>query len=355
MSKTIVLCLDGSKLAEQAIPAVSALAKALRADVVLASVVVAPDRWSRGEVLQQEDPEEEALVSFYLGAIGDQLREQGVKSRERVAFGPAAEKLVGIAADEGAEFMAMTTHGRSGFTRWILGSVADRVLHISERPVLLVNSEPDGHARAAEFKRILVPLDGSDTAEAALPFVKRLASDLKASLVLEGVIVPTAALYAGTFVPSSPPALQEIEAGSREYLDGVAGKVADGGLSVASRVDIGYAAETILEAARETDADLIALSTHGRSGPERWIRGSVADAIIRHADRPCLVLPTRQTRLRASAKRDEELSELIASVPIAGSAVVPPPVIRETVVSSTKAKARAPEERPHRPERSPGR
>jgi nucleotide-binding universal stress UspA family protein len=122
-----------------------------------------------------------------------------VRSRERVEFGPAAETLVEISDDEGAEFIVMTTHGRSGFTRWILGSVADRVLHLSERPVLLVNSEPDGHAPRA-FRRILFPLDGSDTAEGALFFVRRLAADLNASLVLEGVIVPTAALYAGTFI-----------------------------------------------------------------------------------------------------------------------------------------------------------
>jgi nucleotide-binding universal stress UspA family protein len=355
MSKTIVICLDGSKLAEQAIPAVSALAEALKADVILASAIVAPDRWSRGEVLQEDNAEEKALASLYLSAIADRLREQDVRTRERVEFGPAAETLIGIADDEGAEFIVMTTHGRSGFTRWILGSVADRVLHLSERPVLLINAELDGHARTAAFKRIIVPLDGSDTAEAALPFVKRLAIDLDASLVLEGVVVPTAALYAGTFIPSSPPALQEIEAGSREYLGAVGGKLAKDGLLVSSRVDTGYAAETILEAGRETGADLIALSTHGRSGPERWIRGSVADSIIRHADRPCLVLPSRQARLRERAKHEEELSELVASVPIAGNTVVPPPTIRETVVSGTEPEARAPEVRPHRSERSPGR
>jgi hypothetical protein len=119
---------------------------------------------------------------------------------------------------------------------------------------------------------------------------------------------------------------------------------------------VGYAAETILEAAGETGADLIALSTHGRSGPERWIRGSVADAIIRHAERPCLVLPSRQARWAESARRDDELSELlVASVPIAGNTVVPPPTIRETAVPGTETKAHSPEVRPHRPDQIPGR
>jgi nucleotide-binding universal stress UspA family protein len=183
-----------------------------------------------------------------------------------------------------------------------------------------------------------------------LPFVKRLAAATKATLVLEGVIVPTAALYAGTFVPSSPPALQEIEAGSREYLGDVAAKIKREGLSVTTRVDVGYAAETILEAASATGADLIALCTHGRSGPERWIRGSVADAIIRHSDRPCLVLPAPRPH---HAEKEPDIEAL--AIPIAGNTVVPPPALRETLVPEAAPDARAPEVRPHRPERSPGR
>jgi nucleotide-binding universal stress UspA family protein len=182
-----------------------------------------------------------------------------------------------------------------------------------------------------------------------LPFVKRLAVDTKASLVLEGVIVPTASLYAGTFVPSSPPALQEIEAGSREYLDDVAIKIKKEGLSVTTRVDVGYAAETILEAASATGADLIALCTHGRSGPERWIRGSVADAVVRHADRPCLVLPAPR-----SHHREEEPDVAPLTVPLVGNTVVPPPTMAETATPEPP-RVRAPAERPHRPERSPGR
>ncbi len=353
MSKTIVIALDGSKLAEQAIPAVSALSTALGAEVVLAAVIVAHDRWSRGEILEEDIDEERGLASLYLSAVRDRFREQGLKARERVEFGKAAETLVTIADEEAAEFLVITTHGRSGFARWMLGSVADRVLHMSRKPVLLVHAQPSGEAKVPEFKRILVPLDGSGTAESVLPFVKRLASDTKASLVLEGVIVPTAALYAGTFVPSSPPALQEIEAGSREYLDDVAGRIKKEGIQVTTRVDVGYPAETILEAASATASDIIALCTHGRSGPERWIRGSVADAIIRHAGQPCLVLPPRPEGHAVDTEEAPEI--LVASVPIAGNTVVPPPTMRETAASGTDPKVHPPEVRPHRPERSPGR
>jgi nucleotide-binding universal stress UspA family protein len=349
MIKTILVALDGSELAEQAIPYVSALASTTKATVVLGTVIVPPDRWSEGADADEWARQEQDAATFYLKTLTPQFKERGVAARVRVEVGRAPETLVAIADGEAADILAMTTHGRSGFARWILGSVADRVLHMSRKPVLLVHAQPDGQVAGAEFKRILVPLDGSATAESVLPFVKRLAVDTKASLVLEGVIVPTASLYAGTFVPSSPPALQEIEAGSREYLDDVAIKIKKEGLSVTTRVDVGYAAETILEAASATGADLIALCTHGRSGPERWIRGSVADAVVRHADRPCLVLPAPR-----SHHREEEPDVAPLTVPLVGNTVVPPPTMAETATPEPP-RVRAPAERPHRPERSPGR
>jgi nucleotide-binding universal stress UspA family protein len=332
---------------------VSELAAATNAEVILAAVVVAPERWPSSTAPHESLGDERDYAEFYLSSVADRVRNKKVKVRIRVGAGRAAETLVAMTDDEAADLVAMTTHGRSGFTRWILGSVADRVLHTSRIPVLLVDAREDKKVTGGQFKRILVPLDGSDIAESALPFVKRLAADLKASIVLEGVVVPTAALYAGTLLPSSPPALPEIEAGSREYLRGVAAKIKKEGLTVATRVDVGYAAETILEAASETGAGLIALCTHGRSGPERWIRGSVADSIIRHADRPCLVFPAPRARDPEHAEEVQQI--LVASVPIAGNTVVPPPTMRETPVVATDPKASAPKVRPHRPERSPGR
>jgi nucleotide-binding universal stress UspA family protein len=349
MIKTILLALDGSELAEQAIPAASELAVATKAGVVLAAVVVPPERWPSSTMPQATLGEERDYAEFYLSSIVDRLRERGVKARVRVEAGQAAANLVAMADEEGAELVAMATHGRSGLGRWILGSVADRVLHLTRKPVFLVHARADGEVSSIQLKKILVPLDGSSTGESVLPFVKRLAADLGASLVLEGVIVPSAALYSGTFIPSSPPVLDEMEAGSKEYLDEIAATIRKEGIPVTTRVDVGYAAETILEAAAATGSDLIALCTHGRSGPERWIRGSTADAIIRHADRPCLIVPAPRTR-----HAEREGDDLARAVPVIGSDVVPPPTLEETPAPETTS-PRAPEARPHRPERKPGR
>jgi nucleotide-binding universal stress UspA family protein len=256
-----------------------------------------------------------------------------------------------IADQEGADLIAMTTHGRSGFARWVTGSVADKVLRTSRRPVLLVHAReesPASQPHELEIKRILVPLDGSALGESVLPFVQDLAVSLNASLVLLNVVVPTVELSA-TFLPASTSILGELQAGAKEYIGGVAKRVQESGVSVEASVVVGHAAEAILDMAGQTSADLIALSTHGRSGPARWILGSIADAVIRHADGPCLVIPAPR-REREEARPQPKSTE----VPMAGSSVVPPPALTE-MPAEQSPRRHAPDERQHRPERSPGR
>jgi len=349
MIKTILIALDGSGLAEQAIPVVSAVASRTGADVVLVTAIVPPDRWTGGPGIRKREQEEQGAARAYLRPLARQLSKRGIESRVRVEFGRPHDVVGAIADEEGASLIAMTTHGRSGFARWVIGSVADKVLRTSRTPLLLVHMQEEGLIPEVQLKRILVPLDGSPLAESALPFVEDLAVSLEASLLLQSVVVPTAALYAGTLLPSTPPVLTEIEAGVREYLDGVAKRLERKGARVETNVAIGYAAETILDVAKQAGADLIALSTHGRSGPKRWILGSVADAVVRHSDRPCLVIPARGGG-RGGGEREPAMHAAL----VAGTTVVPPPTLTETPAYK-EPRVRAREGRSHRPERSPGR
>src|SRR3990172_1919422 len=349
MIRTILIALDGSKLAEQAIPIVSAVAARTGADVVLATAIVPHDRWIDGPAIPSPEQEEQGAARAYLRPLAQQLSERGIESRVRVEAGRPHIVIGTIADEEGANLIAMTTHGRSGFARWVIGSVADKVLRTSRTPLLLVHMQEEGQIPEVQLKRILVPLDGSPLAESALPLLEDLAMSLEASLLLQSVVVPTAALYAGTLLPSTPPVLTEIEAGVREYLDGVAKRLERKGARVETNVAIGYAAETILDAAKQAGADLIALSPHGRSGPERWILGSVADAVVRHSDRPCLVIPARGARLVEDDGEPQAAAALLAC-----TTVVPPPALTETPADK-EPRVRPPEGRSHRPERSPGR
>lgn len=132
---------------------------------------------------------------------------------------------------------------------------------------------------------ILVPLDGSACAEKILPAVEKLAEDLKAGIVLLRVA------YALTF-PGADPTDAQIKAvrEAEEYLERIAGRLAARGFRVETHVRYGHEAEEILAHAGERDLDLIALTTHGRSGVRRFLLGSVAEKVLRHSPKPVFLV-----------------------------------------------------------------
>jgi nucleotide-binding universal stress UspA family protein len=135
--------------------------------------------------------------------------------------------------------------------------------------------------RMDEIKRILVPLDGSGCAENIIPKVENLAMNLKASIALLRVA------YAHTF-PGVDPTEAELKAvrEAEEYLGGLEKRLKAKGIKVDSHVRYGNEAEEILNHASMEDIDLIAMSTHGRSGVGRWLIGSVAEKVLRHSPKP---------------------------------------------------------------------
>ncbi len=136
-----------------------------------------------------------------------------------------------------------------------------------------------------KFKKILVPLDGSSCAETVLPVVERLATELRASLSLLRVAMAT------TFPGVDPTeaqlkAVQEAEA----YLQKVEDRLKAKGFEVDSHVRFGNDAEEIVEHAAQKEIDLIAMTTHGRSGVKRFLLGSVAEKVLRHATKPIFLV-----------------------------------------------------------------
>ena len=290
MIKKILVPLDRSELAEQALPIATTLASRTEARIALAAVVVPGEFWSgdRDPIIWQQADEAAALR--YLEKVEEDVLGKGVVARGRVACGPAAMTLSRFADEEDADLIVMSTHGRAGFSRWIMGSVADKLLHITTRPILLVRATDDAAARRpARLERILVPLDGSAHSESVLPFVEDLAGQLGASLVLQQAVLPVT-LFAGEYIPPTE-SLQEPAASAHEYLGRIAARERSLGIAADVEVDVGASADAILHAAKRSGADVIALSTHGWSGPLRWVLGSVADAVVRHSPLPVLVIP----------------------------------------------------------------
>lgn len=297
MISRILVPLDGSDLAELVLPYVKEMAARTGAEVLLLNCVQPVGVWDATITTLNLD-REESFALAYLDSKREPLASGGIRTRAIVVQGQAAEAILQAAADEKADLIAMTTHGRSGISRWLFGSVAAKILEGSEAPLFLARAgaEMKRARRTPEIKKVLVPLDGSSLAESVLPFVEDVARAFSASIVLFHAIVPLTA-YPG-FETVAPMAvgdvLQELQKQADQFLSRLADEIKARGLVVETAASIDLAVDGILQAAKTTGAGLVALGTHGRSGLGRAVMGSVADAVVRRADLPCLLMHPKE-------------------------------------------------------------
>ncbi|MFN8446293.1 MAG: universal stress protein [Caldilineaceae bacterium] len=242
-----------------------------------------------------------AQYEAYFLKMRQSLQEKGYLVNTAIVEGDAAEEIINNAVASEADLIAMTTHGRSGIARWTLGSVADRIIHNTSLPVLLVRSQTD--ARHEEIKSILVPLDGSELSEKALPYAATLAKEHHAQLRLIQAVSPSDIEYAITRLPTQSEtdrALQRRFTLSDTYLSHVAGELRSAGIKVETNVLLGDPARCVVDEAEKQTVDLIVISTHGRTGFSRWVHGSVANHVIRSVSVPLLVIRGLETQQEAS-------------------------------------------------------
>ena len=249
-----------------------------------------------------EDWEEEVNAEGdYLTVIAERLREMGVDATAKLLEDDPASAIVNYAERHpDVSMVVMSTHGRGGLSRWLLGSVAEKVLHALPVPLLLVRSQ-EGEMLPAEFtppeyRSLLVPLDGSAFAEQALARAEEIAAALGARITLI-TAVPEGPVLGELVTPPALPTIWEDEANRmKAYLDGVAERLRAVGLTVDTRVEHGAPADVLLHAAEAVQADLVVMATHGRSGlPRLWL-GSVAMKTVQVCHRPVLLVRARQEK-----------------------------------------------------------
>jgi nucleotide-binding universal stress UspA family protein len=145
-------------------------------------------------------------------------------------------------------------------------------------------SEPD-----ANIERIIVPIDGSELSGSAVPYAGELARALGATVMAVHVITPFAITYPGTEAYVDQRVMDQLEASAKEMLLSAGDRLRAMGLTAEQLLTRGTPTDGIISAAIERRADLIVMSTHGRSGMGRWVMGSVADAVVRRSHLPCLL------------------------------------------------------------------
>lgn len=300
MYRSIIVPLDGSPLAERALPVAAGLAESSGALLHIVVVHKWLSSWTPTNPFTMDLDAIETRARgekvLYVQGIAEALmRSRRIQTRPVVLDGFAADQIERYVRTARADLVVMTTHGRGGFNRYWFGSVADRLLRRLSTPILLCRAAP-GDSRVPElpFTHVLVALDGSVRSETALRAAEDLSgvagpARLELLMVLEPahIFIATAGLDAPELHVGLP---EELRRRAEGYLHRLADQVkARGGDPTVTVAEGPQVAAGILGAAEHGAADVIALATRGRGGAGRLVMGSVADKVLRAGTLPMLI------------------------------------------------------------------
>jgi nucleotide-binding universal stress UspA family protein len=289
---SILVPVDGSPLAEAALPIAFAIAKRAGGTVELAMVYA-----------ETFPPQPIALAQQYLDDLTSRVRQRMGDSVSSVLLeGPVAPTLVKHTEKRGSDIVVMTTHGRGGLERAWMGSVADQLIRTIDIPLIIVRPREDGSVPEFAPGEILVALDGSTLAERALRPAAALARLWDAEMSLLQIIQP---------LPQGGEPALPLPAGYVAELTRISREVASEYLSVHAE----HLRRSGIEVASPTRIGLLALATHGRGGLRRIVLGSVTDKVVRGAQVPVLVTPAvrpPRSKQESPAVNGERLAQVIA-------------------------------------------
>lgn len=293
----ILVPIDGSKLAERALTLAIPLAERHGARLVLLGVHEPVLPLILGGGVPVRDPALDETWRADAKKHLDRLAKRVAKRTSvpvEAAFrdGDIVDTIAQEAKAQGVGLVVMCTHGRGGFQRFFLGSVADGLARRSEVPVLLMRAARGGAAPepgAPVFEHAVVPLDGSDRAEQAVRAVAQLFGTGRGHLTLAHVVHPMTAAAAAHL--ARRPDLDVVES----YLEPLAARLRTPTLAVTHEVVVdGNVTRALRDIAKKANADLIAMTSQGMSGFQRFVVGSVADKLMRTADQPVLLVPSQE-------------------------------------------------------------
>jgi len=291
MLEKILVPLDGSKLAELSLIYLEELANTFNSDIFIIHVCEKPDSKFCH------------TAQVYLEKVASDLQIQLTKAGSSATVqsatleGKPAAEIIQYAQQKQINLIIITSHGRTGIKAWVMGSIANKVVHLSHLPTLLIrNPLSDAEGLPGNiFRKILVPLDGSESGESSLPYVKEIAKKFDSEVTLLSIVEGGERVHSIgglDYIQFPVEFIDVMKKESENYLARVSKTLTDSGIIVQNVVREGNAAEEIVTFGNENNIGLITLSSYGKSDSHEWVLGSVANKVLHVSKLPMLLVRT---------------------------------------------------------------
>jgi nucleotide-binding universal stress UspA family protein len=290
--KKILCPTDFSDQAYEALLAAADLARDYSAELLVAHVVESlPPLLGGGNdpvaQFQERCRQKEKEGKERLEQLINKGKPADIQVSTLIKIGHPAIQVLDWAEEYGVDLIVIATHGQTGWRRALLGSVTERIIKLTTRPVWIIQPKPPARSSAErafmKLRKILCPTDFSESAGEALKSAASLAGDYSAELLVAHVVES----------PSGPGSVPTMEAAAIKNLEAVSERMISAKVQVRHLVKSGQPAVQIVDLAEKNDADLIVIATHGLTGWRRALLGSVTDRVIRQTTKPMLVIQTK--------------------------------------------------------------
>jgi nucleotide-binding universal stress UspA family protein len=300
MFKHILVPLDGSQMAEAALPVAVSIAKTFGSRITLFHVI---ERDAPSEVHGERHLDEPREAGLYLDEIASRVFPADADIECHVHEAPVSRVSLSIAEhvrELGVDLVVMCTHGRSGLKAFMFGRIAQQAAALSTTPVLFVHPGEENAPLEFVCRRLMVPLDGNPQHEEGLAVARGVAGGYGAEINLVMVIhnlstLPGENAATARVLPRASTALLDIaQKDAEKYLASHAEHLLAAGIAATATVLRGDPVNVLPEAVEQADVDLVVLATHGKTGMEAFWSGSATPFLSRRIRTPLLLVPVRE-------------------------------------------------------------
>lgn len=295
MFKRILLPLDSSKLAECVLPHLVALAKICEPEVQLLRVLEPFGVTARMRLIDPVDWQiRKAEAESYLSGIAKHLKDAGLQVSTHIYDGKPAEQIIDIANSWNADLILLSSHGQSGISPWNVSSVVQQVIMRANRSLMIIRAYQPVTVALTDlhYRKIFLPLDGSQRAEMSLAYAELLARAHESEILVTHIVrqpeLPRRASASQEDLLLSNQLTERNQAEATKYLEELKSRIE---IPIQTKLEVSPSiSRSLHQIANDHDVDLTILSAHGYSGDPHWPFGNVGLGFIIYGSTPLLIL-----------------------------------------------------------------